>query len=277
MTSPDMCSAWPIDLCCDLPDDVDRDLVARWRMIASLTLWRLSGRRWGPSCPITVRPCGRSCIEPLLPASSLGGSTGGWVPYIEADGQWRNASLCGCRSSCSCTELCELKLDGPVYDIVEVLVDGVPLVPEAYRIDVPNRLVRTDGECWPACQDMAAPCGTEGTVCVTYRTGLVLDESAIAAVSDLTCELIKSCLPAGSCGPCRLPGNVSRLARQGSTIATRQGVTVSDFDPTVVFAEGRTGLPLVDLWLTTVNPGGLPSACRVLSPDYRPPRMMQWP
>ncbi|WP_329368705.1 hypothetical protein OG896_24490 [Streptomyces sp. NBC_00669] len=280
MTSPSVCDPWPLDLgCCDLPEDLDPAVLKRWQRIASETLWRLSGRRWGPSCPVTVRPCGRSCIGSLLPLGSAGGmQSGGWVPYIGADGQWRNASVgCGCRTSCSCSELCEARLDGPVYDIVEVLVDGEALVPEAYRVDVPNLLVRTDGECWPACQDMAAPCGAEGTVCVTYRTGLRLDASATAAVSELTCELVKACLPAGSCGPCRLPGNVTRLARQGVSTTTRQGVTVDSFDPTMVFAAGRTGLPTVDLWLTTVNPDGLPSASRVVSPDYRRPRMMQWP
>ena len=138
---------------------LDPAVIERWRRVASITLWRLSGRRYGPSCPVTVRPCGRSCAEEMVSWATLGPSTGGWVPYLGADGQWRNAAVCGCRSSCSCTQLCEVRLDGPVYDVVEVLVDGEALVPEAYRVDVPNLLVRLDGECWPACQDMAAPCG----------------------------------------------------------------------------------------------------------------------
>lgn len=272
---PDVCDPWPFDsACCDLPEDTDPALIDRWQRIASITLWRMSGRRWGPSCPITVRPCGRSCIEQMHSWATFGPSTGGWVPYLDTGGVWRNASLCGCRTSCSCTELCEVRLDGPVYDITEVLVDGQALVPEAYRVDVPNRLVRLDGECWPACQDMAAPCGEPGTVCVTYRTGLPLDETAIAAVSELTCELVKACIPGAAC---KLPGNTTRLARQGSTLAYRQGVTVEGFDPTVVFAEGRTGLPGVDMWIATVNPYGQPYASRVYSPDMRRPRMQQWP
>ena len=59
--------------------------------------------------------------------------------------------------------------------------------------------------------------------------------------------------------------------------AYRQGVTVEGFDPTIVFTEGRTGLPGVDMWIATVNPYGLPSASRVYSPDMRRPRMQQWP
>ncbi|MFJ4702806.1 hypothetical protein ACIP5N_32100 [Streptomyces sp. NPDC088768] len=270
MPRHEVCEPWPVELCCDLPEDLDQAVIDRWRMVASQILWRMSGRRWGPSCPITVRPCARSCAETLMPARYAGPSTGGWVPYLGADGAWRNARACGCRSSCSCTELCEVRLDGPVHDIVEVLVDGEALVPEAYRVDSANTLVRVDGECWPVCQDMAAPPTEPGTAAITYRTGLPLDESATAAVSELTCELIKACPEAaGSCGPCRLPGNVTR--------AVRQGVTVELADPTMIFTDGRTGLPFSDLWLSTVNPYRLASPARVYSPDFGRPRQTTWP
>lgn len=273
--SGDLCDPRPFEPgCCDLPDGTDQALIDRWLRVASLTLFRLSGRRWGPSCPVTARPCRSSCLDGMGSRATFGPSTGGWTPYLGPDGIWRNASTCGCQTGCSCTELCEVRLDGPVYDVTEVLVDGEVLVPEAYRMDVPILLVRTDGQCWPDCQDMAAPCGEPGTVCVTYRIGLPLDEAAVAAVSELTCELVKACIPGGQC---RLPGNVTKLARQGSTTAYRQGVTVETFDPTVVFSAGRTGLPGVDLWLTTVNPYNQPYPSRVYSPDMRRPRIRQWP
>ncbi|MFI7467418.1 hypothetical protein [Nonomuraea sp. NPDC049646] len=262
------CEPWPVDLCCKLPDDLDPAVIDRWQRVASQILWRMSGMRWGP-CPVTVRPCRRACLE-SFPLTVWWGTAGPWVPYIGADGLWRNASVCGCSSGCSCGELCEVYLPGPVYDVTEVTVDGQELVPEAYRVDAAGRLVRTDGECWPRCQDMAAPCGEPGTLYVTYRWGLPLDESAIAAVSELTCELIKACPEvAGACGTCRLPGNVTKLVRQG--------VQVEMADPTTVFAEGRTNLPLVDLWLHAVNPYRLNSPSRVLSPDFRRPRTTTWP
>lgn len=268
-----LCDPWPVDLCCELPEDLDEAVIERWAGIASTILWAMTGRRWGPSCPVTVRPCKRSCADTLpLYRFQTGGSAGGWVPYIGIDGAWRNASLCGCRTSCSCTELCELRLDGPVYDVVSIQDGETELAPEAYRVDSANTVVRTDGECWPVCQDMSAPCGVEGTVCVTYRTGLPLDDAAIAAVSELTCELVKACLPPGTsgCGPCRLPGN--NLVR-----LQRQGVTIERADPTTIFAEGRTGLPLVDAWIFSVNPYRLASPSRVYSPDLRRPRANQWP
>ncbi|GAA3786679.1 hypothetical protein GCM10022226_01000 [Sphaerisporangium flaviroseum] len=61
------------------------------------------------------------------------------------------------------------------------------------------------------------------------------------------------------------------------TRVIRQGVQVDIADPTTIFSEGRTGLTLVDLWLSTVNPYRLESASRVMSPDYQWPRMTQWP
>lgn len=272
----ELCDPWPIDpTCCPALEaaieesDGPDEQVDRWQRVASQLLFRLSGRRWGPSCPITVRPCARSCFEGFINRGVSGyPAAGGWIPYIGTDGQWRNGSMCGCDRGCSCTQLCELRLDGPVYDVVSVQ-DGEDTLPVgAYRVDVPNILVRTDGECWPACQDMAAPVGTLGTAAVTYRTGLPLDEAAIAAVSELTCHLIKGCGPGGGCG-CKATSNVTRL--------TRQGVQQEMADPTLIYAEGRTGLPLCDLWLSTVNPFRLTRPSRVYSPDLRRPRTMQWP
>ncbi|MFE4796237.1 hypothetical protein ACFRFL_14240 [Streptomyces sp. NPDC056708] len=260
------CDAWPVDLCCDIPDGAEQEDVDRWARVASIILWGLSGRRFGP-CPVTVRPCRRSCLDSAPVSFQTGTGTGPWIPYIGADGIWRNASACGCKSDCSCGELCEVYLPGPVYDVVEVNVDGEVLVPEAYRVDVPNMLVRTDGECWPDCQDMASPPGEPDTFTVTYRWGLPLDDAAIAAVSDLTCHLMRGC-GTGSCG-CKSNRNLTRMVRQG--------VEMEMPDPTLLYSEGRTGLPMADMWLAMVNPYRLVSPSRAYSPDYKRPRVQQWP
>ncbi|WTW95389.1 hypothetical protein OG216_19295 [Streptomycetaceae bacterium NBC_01309] len=261
------CDPWPVELCCEVPDGMGADDVARWQRVASQILWALSGRRYGPSCPLPVRPCRRSCLDAAPVTWQTGPSAGPWVPYLGSDGLWRNASVCGCRSDCSCGELCEVYLPGPVYDIVSVNVGGEVLPPEAYRVDAPGLLVRVGGGCWPDCQDMAEPEGAPGTFTVTYRWGLPLDDAAIAAVSELTCHLMKGCSP-GSCG-CRANRNVTRLVRQGVELETP--------DPTLLYSEGRTGLPLVDLWLHTVNPYRLTSPSRAYSPDFRRPRTTTWP
>ena len=262
-----VCEAWPTNLCCEVPESMAEAEVERWTLIASQILWGLSGRRWGP-CPVTVRPCRRSCVDTDFFSFQAGAGTGPWIPYIGVDGIWRNASVCGCTSDCSCSELCEVYLPGPVYDVTEVNVDGEVLVPEAYRVDAPGKLVRTDGECWPDCQDLAAPPGEPGTFTVTYRWGLALDEAAIAAVSEMTCHLLKGCAPGGSCG-CKTNRNLTRVVRQGMEVDLP--------DPTLIYSEGRTGLPLCDMWLATINPYRLTSPSRVYSPDYKRPRVQTWP
>ncbi|BBA98365.1 hypothetical protein RVR_4518 [Actinacidiphila reveromycinica] len=261
------CEAWPTNLCCEIADGMAEEDVERWTLVASQILWGLSGRRLGP-CPVAVRPCRRACLDAAPVSFQAGYSGGPWIPYIDTGGVWRNASVCGCKSDCSCGELCEVRLEGPVYDIVSVDVDGEVLVQEAYRVDSAGLLVRTDGECWPTCQDMAAPPGEPGTFTVEYRIGLPLDEAAVAAVSELTCHLLKGCAPSGSCG-CKANRNLTRMVRQG--------VEMELPDPSLIYAEGRTGLPLVDLWLSVVNPYRLDSPSRVYSPDYKRPRMTTWP
>lgn len=264
------CEPWPTALCCDVEDRDPAD-VERWTRVASTILWHLSGMRYG-LCPVTVRPCSRSCLDTAGPISFqavTGASTGGWVPYIDAGGVWRNASLCGCKTSaCSCSELSEIYLPGPVFDVVEVNDGGVILAPGLeYRVDAPGRLVRLGGQHWPTCQEMAEPEGAPGTLTVTYRWGLPLDDAAVAAVSELTCHYLKGC-GGGSCG-CRANRNVTKV--------TRQGVEMDRQDVTVLYAAGLTGLPVVDAWLMAVNPYKLRSPSRVFSPDFQRPRVTTWP
>lgn len=264
-TSP--CEAWPLDpSCCPALEDADEATIGKWSKVATQILWRLSGMRWGPSCPIVVRPCRRGCLDAYPLAVHWAGAP--WIPYIGADGQWRNASVCGCATDCSCTELCEIRLEGPVYDILSVQ-DGETLLPrEAYRVDSGARLVRTDGNCWPGCQNLEAAPGEPDTLTVTYRTGLPLDEAAIAAYGTYVCHLVKGC--GTSCG-CALQQsrNVSRVSRQG--------VDLEFADAGALFTEGRTGIAAVDQWLAAVNPYRLTSPSRVMSPDVKPQRVITWP
>ncbi|MER6975689.1 hypothetical protein [Streptomyces carpinensis] len=260
------CMAWPTELCCET-EGKEPEEIERWTLIASQILWALSGRRIGP-CPVVVRPCKRACLESSPVSFQAGIGTGPWIPYIGSDGLWRNASVCGCKSDCSCGELCEVWLETPVYDVTEVNIDGQVLPATAYRVDAPGRLVRTDGECWPDCQDMSAAPGQPNTFSVTYRWGLPVDEAAVAAVSELTCHLMKGC-GSGSCG--------CKATQRGATRFIRQGVEMDFGDPTLIYKEGRTGLPLVDLWLSVVNPYRLTSPSRVYSPDFKRPRVTTWP
>jgi hypothetical protein len=240
-----VCSVWEYDPdCCDLPDDTEQELIDKWQAVSSEILFAASGRRYG-LCEVTVRPCLRRC----------GGGSGLPTPYKDGEGEWRNFATCGCVGDCSCVELCEIVLDGPVDSVTEVLIDGEVLEADAYRLDLVGgqyRLLRTDGGCWPSCSDFTKECDEVGAFCVTYDKGIPLDELAIAANSELTCELVKSCIP--GC-VCRLPKNVAAV--------TRSGVTLT-FDTAKTWLRM---LPNVAIFLDTVNPHELSSPSRVWSPD----------
>jgi hypothetical protein len=255
------CEPWPFDpQCCAPADGATEAQILRARRIATELLYRLSGMQYGPSCPITVRPCLRKCAEgSSLFAGALWSSP--WIPYVDGAGVWRNASVCGCRQSCSCTELSEISLDGTVYDIVSVQLGPDVMPAEDYRLDYAKgwRLVRLDGEAWPSCQDMAAEVGDEGAFAVTYRTGIPLDYSGQAAYDALVCHLLRECGGVGACS-CKLPANVTRVSRQG--------VDIEFAEATELRLNGWTGVPATDAWLRAVNPYGQTSPSRVYSVDY---------
>jgi hypothetical protein len=193
-----------------------------------------------------------------------GGGSGLPVPYKGADGVWRNHSACGCSDGCSCTALSEVVLDGPVAEVVEVTIDGVAVPEDSYRLDKVGtawRLLRTDGDVWPDCQDMTADCADTGSWCITYMQGIDPGVLAIAAATELTCELVKACVP--TCKTCRLPKNVQAVVRRGVTIT---------FEDSVSWLKQ---LPMVNAFLTAVNPEGLTSASGVWSPDVAQFRITQ--
>lgn len=241
------------DECCVLPDEATEEQIEYWQAVASEMLWVGSGRRVG-LCPVTVRACVRNC----------GGGSGLPVPYKGADGAWRNFSACGCSDGCSCTSLSEVVLDGPVAEVVEVTIDGTALAEDSYRLDKVGtswRLLRTDGDVWPACQDMTADCGEVGSFCITYLQGIEPGVLAIAAATELTCQLVKACIP--SCKTCRLPANVQSVVRRGVAI---------QFDTARTWMRN---LPEVAMFLDSVNPEGLTSASGVWSPDVAQARITQ--
>lgn len=271
------CESWATDFTCEpLPEGTDQAVIDYWSLVATNYLWAATGRRYGPSCPIRVRPCRKTCFEGywnlLRFPGGVANSTGGWIPYIVA-GEFRNASLCGCETTCHCgAELCEIELRGPVYDIVSVTIDGVAVPATTYGVHDGRFLTRINpvpvpdgeaGNCWPSCQDMTLPATQVGTFEVEYRTGVALPPMAVAAVSALAAHFIRGCNGGCGCGV----GTRQNLQR-----LSRQGVDLEFADPTTLFEDGRTGIQIVDMAIRQMNPQGLPNPMRVLSPDYRLPR-----
>lgn len=90
---------------------------------------------------------------------------------------------------------------------------------------------------------------------MTAAFGEAVPDSGRLAMGELVCEIVK----AGSGTDCRLPPAVTQLVRQGVTIS------VPDFGE--ILMHGRTGLYLVDMFLTSENPKALRQRARVYDVD----------
>jgi hypothetical protein len=267
-TPLDLC--WPVDWSpCgqEFYDSLDPNVRAIAESLAVQTLRALTGYRVG-GCAITVRPCKRRCVPGswlVAPdaginwAGAVGAGAWGWTPYVGPDGLWLNA--CGCRNDdCSCTEVREVVLPGPVGRVDSVVLDGVTLPATSYRVDNGDRLVRTDGEDWPVCQDMNLESG-EDTFFVTYLKGNAVDSVGQYVAGLLAFEFAKACLGQN----CALPSNVTNITRQGITM---------EMDPEL-FTNGLTGIRSVDAWIRVWNPmDRLPSG--IYSVDAGRPRQTTW-
>lgn len=232
---------------------------ARAAGLASLTVWGLTGRRYG-LCEITVMPCSVTGdrdyrVYPVALGDLWGGGGPGFYPMI-SDGVWHNVGACSC-----CASGCEVDLPGPTTkaNVVEVKVGGVVVAAAAYQIHDGHLLVRVDGGCWPSCVNFAA---TPPDFTVKYRRGETVPAPVLAVTATLACEFGRACAGVA----CRLPNRVSSL--------TRQGVDVQFADLTELFEAGLTGIDEVDRIILTVNPGRRAERPQVYSPDLPAPRMV---
>lgn len=234
---------------------LERSEAYGWALLASLTAYRIA------VCPAAVRPCAARCLDgggmltfPVSggAAGALGGNAGAFSPHISG-GKWFNS--CGCRKSgdCSCAALSEVLLPGPVGGVVSVVVDGITLPPTSYRVDNGNRLVRLNGEQWPACQDQSLPANAVGAFVVTYYRGSAPSTMTKHAAGLLAAEFYQAC--AGS--DCRLPDNVTSIARQGVSY---------ELEPSD-FPDGVTGIRAVDALIRIYNPHKRKGVTRIASPD----------
>jgi hypothetical protein len=263
------CSNWPIywgDLCADFVSTASPTATGYAATTATHLLWSLSGRQFG-TCPVTLRPCRENCWEGqasgytgnyAYPWSSYGSplASAGWDASY-----WFPLGCGSCiRGSCSCSVVSQVWLPSRVNAVTSVKADGVALPATSYRLDDNQFLVRTDGSLWPRCNDLTKDDTQAGTWSVTADYGITVPDSARMAMGEMTCQILR----AMSNQDCQLPQNVQRLVRQGVTV---------EFPPVqALLAEGRTGLYLVDLFLTMTNPHKLDQRARVYSPDRMTPR-----
>lgn len=262
------CQPWPPDLTC-LPPGWNLDPL-QWTAqqqasfaIAQKLLTRMTAGKIG-LCEIVLRPCRKFCAELQgfnFPVSNLGV---GWVPLL-VGGRVVNVG-CGCGGPCGCGPICEVRLQGKVYQVTQVKVDGVVVPAADYTVQAPNLLVRRGGTgCWPECQKLDLPDTEAGTWSVTYLRGTPPDVAASRFVTQLAGELSAPCEKR----PCNLPRRVTSIVRDG--------VTYTLLDDLSIFDKGRTGIPEIDMWIAAINPYGARSGLKVYSPDLPQHRRQIWP
>lgn len=214
-------------------------------------LWQWTNQRFG-LCSEIVRPCRQTCV-------------GGGPWSFPWDRSFPFFSLgCGrCGDNCSCQYVEQVKLPGIVAEPLEVLVDGVPVDLDAFRVDDWNILVRQDGGRLPVCQDMGKPLGEFGTWGVEYLQGEAVPPGGELIAGILACEFAKSLCNDQTC---RLPRRVSSIQRQGVVIGI-----LDNFDG---LKEGLTGIFEVDAWVMSQNKPKRRAVVR--SPDVPTPRITTW-
>lgn len=255
---------WCDPVCCpewEQATDAERD---RAKNLATYLLWSATGRQYG-RCPVTIRPCRRSCIDTNHVRGTWSGNT--WQPILD-HGRWYNVQ-CDCPPHrCSCTDVCEIDMEGWYPEPIRVEIDGEPIPLHHFRVANGRRLVWQGDGCFPECQDLSLPLGEPGTWAITYLRGLPVPMGGAEVTSELACELLLSCNP-DTADRCRLPDNVTSVSRQGIDIefvAERSPSTPAGF-----------GIDSIDRWVAAGNPGGAVEPVDYFSPDVARPEVTTWP
>ena len=149
----------------------------------------------------------------------------------------------------------ELVLPGPIREIIELRLNGQVLTEAQYMVVDRRRVLRVPNGLWPFGQNLAKPTTENGTFSVHFKWGKDVPEGGKAAAKLFAQQLALY-----------MAGKKCSLSDKLSTV-TRQGTTRTYLDPSEFTRLSRTGLYLVDSWLSAVNPSGARRRPRVLSPD----------
>lgn len=254
------CGAWcTID---DLPErdplrgdneQVDTAVLDVCFQIATDVLYEFSRRKYPGVCTRTDRPSAQYRAADrwnYWPADAIG-------PWLRSGSYW---GWCSCNRSpdYGCGTVSEVKLRGyPVRDITGVKIDGQAFT--SFAVVGGRYLQRTDGQAFPCCQDFAKADTEPGTWSVTYTFGRTPPQGGVTAAAFLGSQLYLALDPdAVNDGRCKLPKRITSI--------TRQGVTAVVLDPLNLFADGKTGLALCDMWVASDRYGDEHRPGRVLIP-----------
>lgn len=204
-------------------DDQLEELLAE----ATDVVWALLGRPAFGVCEITIYPCARD--EFRRGASILGHTQFGLTGCGDCEGHER-----------------DVWLDGPVHDVIEVIVDGTTLDPSEYRLEDEFWLVRVGGS-WPA-----GGIDDDGFV-ITYERGDEVPYLVRDAVIELVPDLWRDRCDGGQ----RIPNAVQSMNTQGTSYS---------------YDTNQPKLPMTWKAKSTFNPTSQHMQPYVYSPDrgYRP-------
>lgn len=242
------------DCCTDALDALEPAVKEVLSAMAVSILWSATGKQFG-LCEVVLRPCRREC----------GSYWGGLPTPARVGGEWVNLTCGTCTGGCGCSTVSEFIAEN-VASIVSVNVDGEELDPLTDVLVYDNRrVVRADGGVWPACQNLSAPDGEDGTWSVTVLQGTPVPAGGETMAGILLCELAKACT--GDDG-CRLPKRIQSV--------TRQGISMNFADVWDSIGQQRTGIFEVDLWIEAARSTAHRGAS-ISSLDLPRPSVLTWP
>lgn len=237
-------------------DSYSPDVQTRAAALAAYVMWAATGRQYG-KCPITVRPCNPTPVDPLYVEPPL--------LLVDDSLSLTGFLVGGCGGGCSCASRCEVALSGPTTkaDVSSVKINGDTVDPDAYQVHNGYLLVRVDGTCWPTCNNPGQEvAGFE----VTYQRGLAIPTAVQSAYEVLACEYAKACADRSGC---RLPSRLRSLTRQGVEVEVEPAAVA-----TGIGRDWSTGIDEVDRVISAVNPHRRAERPVVYSPDLPPPRVV---
>ena len=254
------CQAWTdiagVRAACNLLATEADDAAVQFGIdLASLVLWTAMGSRYG-LCRHTMRPCWEGDHNGAFGASDRRRDAADYPDYIPSvDGQVQSTGVWLDRGawSCSC-HLPSLTLPGPLAAVESVQVDGVALPLAGFKIKTlghgaRRHLLRVDGDVWPCCNDLnedptvvPAQAGGCPAWAVTYWQGRAIN-STTKAMAEILAEQFAKIRCNKSCDG--VNSGLTRVARRG---------VVKEFTKSDLKGGIETGHPLVDPWITAVNP-----------------------
>lgn len=205
----ELCDNWitaaDVDACGVDTSNYAAQLVTDSLAAASEWAFHASGRRWPGTCTTTERPCGCGCGCATFGTPWIGpwSDYDAWTHYYHGLGS-PDFGLCHCTSQST------LSLTyGPVIGTPTVTIAGAGFA--GFTVIPPNRLMRTDGDAWPTCQDYTS--ASTGML-VEYDHGASPPQLGVFAAADIAAEVLKAC----SNQACALPAGTVNVTRRNISI-----------------------------------------------------------